>query len=51
MVIQYCTARVRSPEDDGWRMLVSELNTCSGMRSLGIVYWARSSIVTAGVVE
>ena len=31
-------------------MPVLDLNTCSGVRSLGIVGWARSAIVTAGAV-
>ena len=43
--------RVRSPNDDTWRMPVSDSNACSGVRSLGIVGWARSAIVTAGAVE
>ena len=37
VVIQYCRVRVGSPDDDAWRMLVSDSNACSGVRSLGIV--------------
>ena len=37
VVIQYCMVRVGSPDDDAWRMLVSDSNTCSGVRSLGMV--------------
>ena len=51
VVIQYRTVRVGSPDDDAWRMPVLDSNTCSGVRSLGIVGWARSAIVTAGEVE
>ena len=29
---------------------MSDLNACSGMRSLGIVGWVRSAIMMAGVV-
>ena len=39
--------RFGSPDDDAWRMTVLDLNTCSGVRSLGIVGWAR----TTGAVD
>ena len=51
VVIQYLTVRVGSPDDDAWRIPVLDLNVCSGVRSLGIVGWARSAIVKAGAVE
>ena len=51
VVIQYQKVRVGSPDEDAWRMPVSDLNACSGVRYLGIVGWARSAIVTAGTVE
>ena len=50
-VIQCRTVRVGSPGDNAWRMPVLDSNAYSGVRSLGIVGWARSAIVTAGVVE
>ena len=50
VVIQYQTVRVGSPDDDTWRITVSESNARSGVRLLGIVGWARSDIVTAGAV-
>ena len=50
VIIQYQTLRVGSPDDDAWRIPVLDSNACSGVRSLGIVEWARSAIVTAGVV-
>ena len=43
--------RVRSPDKDSWRMPVSDSSACSGVRLLGIVGWARSAIVMAGVVD
>ena len=39
---------VRSPDDNAWRMPVSNSNACLVVRSLGIVGWARSAIVTTG---
>ena len=51
VVIQYLMIRVRSPDDCAWRIPVSDSNACSGFRSLGIVGWVRSAIVTAGTVE
>ena len=51
VVIQYRTVRFGSPSDDVWGMPVSDSNDCSGVRSLGIVGWARSAIVTAGAFE
>ena len=51
MVIQYRMMRVGSPDDDTWRIPVSDLNTCLGVRSLGIVGWACSAILTAGAVD
>ena len=50
VVIQYQMFRVGSPDDDTWKMPVLGLNACLGVRSLGIVGWARSAIVTAGAV-
>ena len=50
VVIQYRTVRVGSPDDDAWRMPVSDLNACSGVRSLGIVGWECIAIVKAGAV-
>ena len=50
VVIQYQTARFRSPEEDAWRMLVSDLNACSGVRLIGTRGWERSAIVMAGAV-
>ena len=50
VVIQYRTVKFGSPDDDAWRMPVSDSNTCSGVRLLGIVGWERSAIVTAGAV-
>ena len=41
---------VGSPDNDARRMPVLESIACSGVRSLGIVGWARSAIVTAGAV-
>ena len=49
-VIQYWMVRVGLPNDDAWRMLVLDSNTCSWVRSLGIVDWSRSAIVTTGAV-
>ena len=43
--------RVGSPDDDAWRMLVSDSNACSGVRSLGIVGQARKPIMTVSAVE
>ena len=37
VVIQYCRVRVGSPDDEAWRMPVSDLNDCLGARSLGMV--------------
>ena len=37
VVIQYCRVRVGSPDDNAWRMPVSDSNACSGVRSLGMV--------------
>ena len=51
MVIQYRTVRVGSPDDDAWRMAVSDLIACLGVRSLGIIGWARSAIVKSDTVE
>ena len=51
VLIQYLMVRVGSTNDNAWRMPVSDSNTCSGVRSFGIVGWARSVIVTAGVVD
>ena len=51
VVIQYRTVRVGSPDNNTWRMPVSDSNTCLGVRLLVIMGWARSAIVTAGVVE
>ena len=48
MVIQYCRVRVRTSDDDAWRMPVSDSNACSGVRSLGMVGRACSAIVPAG---
>ena len=48
VVIQYCSMRVGVFEYDTWRMLVSDSNTCSCVRSLGIVGQERSSIVPVG---
>ena len=50
VVIQYRTVGVGSPNDDAWRMPVLDSNDCLGVRSLGIVGWARSAIATAGAV-
>ena len=50
VVIQYRTVRVGSPDKDAWRMLVSDWKACSGMRSLRIVEWERSTIVTSEAV-
>ena len=50
VVIQYRTVRVGPPDDNACRMPVLESNACSGVRSLGIVGWARSAIVAAGAV-
>ena len=50
VVIQYRTVRVGLPDKDAWRMLVSDWNACSGMRSLRIVEWERSTIVTSEAV-
>ena len=49
-IIRYQTVRVRSPDDNAWRMPVLESNACLGVRSLGIVGWARSAIVTEDAV-
>ena len=43
--------RVRLPDDDAWRMPVSESNSCLGVRLLGIVGRACSAIMTVGAVE
>ena len=51
VVIQYRTVRFRSPNDDSWRMPLSDSNACLGVRSLGIVGWEYSTIFTAGEVE
>ena len=51
VVIQYQTFRVGSSDDDTWRMTVSDLNACLGVRLLVIIGWARSAILTAGAVE
>ena len=51
VVIHYRTVRVGSPDDDAWRIPVSDLNACSGVRSLVILGWACSAIVTAGAVD
>ena len=50
VVIQHRTVRVGLPDDNAWRMSVSESNACLGVRLLGIMGWARSAIVTAGAV-
>ena len=39
------------PDDNTWRMPMSESNACSGVKLLVILGWARSTIVTAGAVE
>ena len=51
VVIQYRTVRVGSPDDNTWRMPVSDSDACSRVRLLRIVGWACSAIVTAGAVE
>ena len=51
VVIQYRTMRVGSPDDNTWRIPVSDSNACSGVKSLGIVGWARSAIMTSGTIE
>ena len=43
--------RVRSPDEDAWRIPVSGSKAYSGVRLLGIVGWERSAIVTAGAVD
>ena len=50
VVIQYRTMRARSPNDDAWRRFLLDSNACLGVRSLGIVGWARSAVVTAGAL-
>ena len=50
VIFHYRTVRVGSPDNNAWRMPVSDSNACSGVKLLGIVGWARSSIVTAGAV-
>ena len=50
VVIQYQTVIFGLPDNDAWRMPVSYSNACSGVRSLRIVGWERSAIVTAGEV-
>ena len=37
VVIQYRTVRVGYPDDDAWRITVSDSNACLGVRLLGIV--------------
>ena len=37
VVIQYCRVRVGSPDDEAWRILVSDLNACLDARSLGML--------------
>ena len=39
------------PDENAWRILLSNLNACLGVKSLVIVGWTRSAIVTAGAVE
>ena len=39
------------PDDNTWRMPMSESNACSGVKLLGILGWARSTIVTVVTVE
>ena len=51
VVIQYLTVRFGSPNDNAWMMPVSDSNAFSGVRLIGIVGWARSSILKAGAVE
>ena len=51
VVIHSRTVRVWSPDDNAWRMPVLDSNACLGVRSLVIVGWAHSAIVTAGAVE
>ena len=47
-MIQYCRMGVGLPDENTWRMTVSESNACLGARSLGMVGLARSAIVPAG---
>ena len=51
VAIQYRMVRSGSPDNFAWRMLVSDSNACSGVRSLRIVGWERSAILTPGAVE
>ena len=37
VVIQYCKERVRTSDDDAWRMPVLDSNDCSGVRLIGMV--------------
>ena len=39
------------PDENAWRMPVSDSNACSGVRPIGIVGWERSDIMTVGAVE
>ena len=47
VVIHYQTVRAGSPDEDTWRIPVSDSKACLGLRSLGIVGLLRSAIVTA----
>ena len=47
-VIQYFRVIFGSPDDDAWSIPVSDSNACLGVRSLGMVGWARSAIMSVG---
>ena len=51
VVIQYQMVIDGSPNNNAWRMPVLDWNDCLGVRSLVIVGWARSPILTVGAVE
>ena len=51
VVVQYQMVGVGSPDGKAWRIPVFYSNACSGVRSLGIVVWVCSAIVTTGAVE